>query len=117
MATRSYKRNSFAFESLEDRRLMAVDLVVEHDPAPVGVPGEEVTRVVRVHNLGDRDARDVLIRSTLSNELVDAVWERHVDHAKFITDASGREPDFDITLSADPYPVAGWTGYNWMNWL
>ena len=66
------RRRKHAFEPLESRQLLAVDLVVEHDPLPIAEPGEEVTRVIRVHNLGDEVAEGTLIRSTLSNELVDA---------------------------------------------
>ncbi len=90
-------RRRGTFESLEIRRLLAVDLVVEHDAIEPAEVGDMVTRTIRVHNLGDEVARDTLVRSSLTSELVDPVWERHEDRAKFISDPTGgRTPDFQI---------------------
>ncbi len=98
-STRS-RRFSRAFEHLETRRLLAVDLVVEHDAIEPAEVGDMVTRTIRVHNLGDKVARDTLIRSSLTSELVDPVWERYEDRAKFISDPTGgRTPDFQIPIS------------------
>ena len=86
------------FEPLETRQLLAIDLVVEHDAFAPANPGAEVTRVARVHNLGDEVAEQALVRSSLSDELLDATWQRTEDRAKFIADpTAGREPDFAIT--------------------
>ena len=59
----------FAIEHLETRRLMAIDLAVEHDTFEPANPGDEVTRVIRVYNHGDDVAEDVLVRSSLTDEL------------------------------------------------
>lgn len=87
-----------SFETLESRRLLAVDLLVEHDPFTGGKPNEEVTRVVRVHNIGDEAAVGAFVRSSLTKELIDPIWERSIDTAKFVVDpAAGRLPDFTIS--------------------
>lgn len=99
-STRS-RRVSRAFEHLETRRLLAVDLVVEHDAIEPAEVGDMVTRTIRVHNLGDKVARDTLIRSSLTSELVDPVWERYEDRAKFVVDPTlGRTADFRIRSSS-----------------
>lgn len=88
------------FETLESRQLLAADLIVEHDPYPAADVGEEVTRTIRVHNVGDEVAEQALIRSSLSDELLDSVWTRYVREAKFIQDSSaGRQPDLVISDS------------------
>lgn len=63
-------------ERLEARRLMAIDLSVEHDTFEPAEPGEEVTRVIRVYNHGDEVAEDVLIQSSLTDELENPTWQR-----------------------------------------
>ena len=70
------RRRLTRFEPLEARRLLAVDLQVEHDSYLPAEPGEEVTRVIRVFNNGEETAEQALIRSSLTDELVDPVWER-----------------------------------------
>ena len=102
-STRS-RRFSRAFEHLETRRLLAVDLVVEHDAIEPAEVGDMVTRTIRVHNLGDEVARDTLIRSSLTSELVDPVWERYEDRAKFISRPRGS--DFQIRTSTTEDRVA-----------
>lgn len=86
-----------SFEALESRRLLAADLIVEHDLLPAGNPDEEVTRVVRVHNVGDETARHTLIRSSLNDELDNATWQRSIGRGSFSADPTlGREPDLEI---------------------
>lgn len=83
-------------EQAEERILLAADLLVEHEPL-LDVSSTELTRVVRVHNIGDRTAEKVLIRSSLTDELVDPVWERYLAPAKFTADPTrGRDADLRI---------------------
>ena len=63
-------------ERLEPRRLLAADLAVTMDEFTFSEPGDEVTRVIRVHNQGDALASDVLIRSNAAEDLQDASWNR-----------------------------------------
>lgn len=91
------------FEQLETRRLLAIDLQVEHDPYEPGELGEEVNRVIRVFNNGDELAKDVVIRSSLSDELEDAFWARQIGPGRFRDPSSDlRRPDFTITTDLKP---------------
>ena len=70
------RRLRFAAEKLEPRRLLAADLEVVVEPFDLESPGDEVTRVVRVHNNGDEEAADTLIQSLLSDQLENPTWTR-----------------------------------------
>ena len=97
MRRKQEHRRFMGLEVLETRRLMAIDLQVEYDPFPDAAEGDELTFVARIHNNGDETAEQVLIRSSLTNELVDPVWERQFGRAKFNPNPyADREPDFSI---------------------
>ena len=92
------RHRKLSIERAEERRLLAADLLVEHDPISDESSNDQVTRVIRVHNIGDEVAEQVLVRSSLTDELVDPIWERYQAPAKFIEDPTrGRSPDFRIS--------------------
>lgn len=94
-------RRSPGFQSLEARRLLTVDLLVELDAAEPASAGEEVTRVVRVFNNGSDDALDAMVTSELTNELVDPVWTAEAGFAQIVDQQLNR---FDADLVFE-----GWT--------
>ena len=82
---RSFHRHALIFDRLEDRHLLAADvvtseLVVVDDG---WTDADEQTRVIRVYNDGDHTVRDVHVRSLLSNELDDASWTRRAAFGRF----------------------------------
>ena len=91
------KNRPRTLERLETRRLLAIDLSVEHDVFEPAEPGEEVTRVIRVFNHGDEVAKDVLVQSSLTDELENPTWERRTGNAKLIREPHrDMEPDFQL---------------------
>ena len=95
-------------ESLELRRLMAIDLAVEHDTFEPANPGDEVTRVIRVYNHGDDVAEDVLVRSSLTDELENPTWERTLAKSEWIRNTpSSREKDFELFRGENSSNVHG----------
>ena len=91
------KNRPITLERLETRHLLAIDLSVEHDVFEPAEPGEEVTRVIRVFNHGDEVAKDVLVQSSLTDELENPTWERRTGNAKLIREPHrDMEPDFQL---------------------
>ena len=96
------RRRQMRSEPLERRRLLAADLWIEHDdPAAAAFVGEEVTRTIRVHNVGDEVADQAIVHSSLVNELQGPSWTRRVGPAKFIGDPfAGQSIDFFADATA-----------------
>ena len=96
---RRFPRN-LSFETCEQRRLLAVDLVIEVDDFESAEIGEEVTRTVRVFNNSAEDATDAVVRATFP-DLENTAWERQSGFAQFI-----ENPPDDFEAPSD-YVVKG----------
>ncbi len=70
------KKRRLGLDRLEDRSLLAVNLVVSHDPLPDALPGESISATISVSNFGDETATDAKIETNLDEIIDDLTWTR-----------------------------------------
>ncbi len=70
------RHRKLKLDRLEDRRLLAVNVVVSHDPIPDALPGESISATISVSNFGDEPATDAKIETNLDEIIDDLKWTR-----------------------------------------